>query len=121
MNTVLYNFSRTQSLLDDINNKSLKKSVEEFLNVLTEELKRSKISASMLPEIRLTVEDDNVFLEWIFNRDFRIGFTIVTDKKDSSWFVFLNNEYITKSVSGSFETGYQHILRKLMMNIRDNV
>lgn len=105
----------------DISNEPLRKNVKEFLNVLTEELKQSNINPDALPEIQITVEDDNIFLEWIFNQDFRIGFTIVNNLKDSSWFVFLNNDYITKSVSGTFKTGYQHILRTLMMDIRDNV
>lgn len=105
----------------DISNEPLRESVKEFLNVLTEELERSKINCNMLAETSVTIEDDNVFLEWIFNQDFRIGCTIVENEEDSSWFVFLNNDYITKSVSGTFKTGYRHILRTLMMDIRDNV
>ena len=75
----------------------------------------------LFPKINIETEEDNIFFEWVFNADFRVGFTIVDNEKDSSWFLFLKNENVTGSLSGNFEyVGYQFIIRKLLTIVLEN-
>lgn len=115
---VLY---KARGSIFDINNKLLKKNVRDFLDVFVKELNYLDTAPNVFPKINIEVEDDNIFFEWIFNADFRIGFTIVDDNKDSSWFLFLQNENVTGSFSGNFEhVGYQFVIRKLLKIVLEN-
>ena len=99
--------AKTQELMFSTNNKSLEKNARTFLSVFIRELDY--------------LEEDNIFFEWVFNADFRVGFTIVDNEKDSSWFLFLKNENVTGSLSGNFEyVGYQFIIRKLLTIVLEN-
>ncbi|MCH7731098.1 MAG: hypothetical protein IIA61_01910 [Candidatus Marinimicrobia bacterium] len=46
-----------------------------------------------------TVDDGSILLEWIF-QDYRIGFSIETDQKGSSWYLITNKSLGEISASG---------------------
>lgn len=113
--------AKTQELMFNINNKSLEKNAKTFLSVFIRELDYLDTAPNVFPKINIETEEDNIFFEWVFNADFRVGFTIVDNEKDSSWFLFLKNENITGSLSGNFEyVGYQFIIRKLLAIVLEN-
>lgn len=111
--------------LKSIMNQDLQKSVDEFLSIFIDELSYWDDYTNLLPEIKLDIEEDNAFFEWIFE-DFRIGFTVVENFSDSSWFLFLNKKILTGSslkisFSGDFsEEDYPLVIRKLINFVMRN-
>lgn len=110
-----------QSINFEISNVSLMRNVKSFLSAFAKELDYLDAQPNILPPIKIESEYDNVFFEWIFSSDFRMGFTIVEKWEDSSWFLFLQQENIVGSVSGDFSQLNQHIvLRKLLSVVLEN-
>jgi len=57
-------------------------------------------SIGSLPPLRINInEDDSVLVEWIF-RDFRIGFSIETDRSQSNWYLVSNQNLNQVDFSG---------------------
>lgn len=112
---------KVRFLILEVDNDILAKNAMDFLSVFVRELDYLVNLPNVLPQMEAEIEDDNVFFEWIFDKDFRIGFTIVDDINSSSWFLFLKNENIIGSLSGNFERmGYQGVIRTLLNVVMEN-
>ena len=112
---------KVRSSILEIDNNILAKNALNFLSVFVRELSYFDSLPNVLPQIEAVIEDDNIFFEWVFDKNFRIGFTIVDDVNSSSWFLFLNNENILGSLSGNFErVGYQCVIRTLLNVVMEN-
>lgn len=86
--------------IDEISNVNLRRTLETFIRIFISELSQYDTKYNVCPEMNVEVEDDNVFLNWMFNPKFRIGFNIVEGMKESSWFVFKESNNIMGSISG---------------------
>jgi hypothetical protein len=63
-------------------------------------LRRFGIELSHLPPLQaFNVDDGSILIEWIFD-DFRVGFSIEPDPKDSGWYLVSNENLGTINASG---------------------
>ena len=106
----------------EISNHALEKQVHDFVQVFAESLTILNCWNSILPSMRIEAEEDNVFFEWIINRDFKIGFTIVEESGASSWFLFKKDKTLTGSVSGELSVRNRYnIIRWLLLKAMENM
>jgi hypothetical protein len=85
-------------------------SMKELFFALFQSLQNNLISfrsksegTSHLPQIHISfMEDDSIFIEWIFY-DFRIGFSIEKEIKQSSWYLVSNKNLENVAKSGYFD------------------
>ena len=100
---------------------SLREQVWSFVDVFAEALSLPEATYTTFPPIHLEVDDDSVFLEWVFNADFRIGFTLTEDVASSSWFMFKKNGSLTGSLSGELKyEGRSDIVKWLVLKAVEN-
>ncbi|MGD1007432.1 MAG: hypothetical protein ABR980_09410 [Ignavibacteriaceae bacterium] len=90
--------------LNEINNTSVKKQVESFLNRFQSILSYNKgylTDLGKLPPLKIVpnVHDESVLVEWIF-KNFRIGFSFEKNESDSSWYIVAQNEINTSNSFG---------------------
>ncbi len=66
-------------------------------------------SIGSVPPLRINInEDDSVLIEWIF-RDFRIGFSIETNRSQSNWYLVSNKNLNQVDFSGLLSSKDQDI------------
>jgi hypothetical protein len=89
----------------DSNTETIKY-VRFFINVLQNVLLKNRINIKrslQLPPLKIRwVEDQSALIEWIF-KDFRIGFSIEPNIKDSGWYLVSNNNLQEMSASGELQ------------------
>lgn len=83
----------------------LNNTVIDFLNCFQEIIvlinNNQEISNNLPPLHFSTIDDDAIFIEWIFPY-FRIGFSIESQIENSNWFLVTNRQYQEKAGSGLF-------------------
>lgn len=107
-------FDKVIKEMGSIENESLRENLLEFTRTFTSILSNLKEIPNFLPAFILTVEEDSLFLEWVF-KDFRVGFTISVSEDESMWFMITNKNLEELSVSGDLKSSdyYSVILRIL--------
>lgn len=83
----------------------LKRQVEAFCSCLASGLMNSKIEGT-LPEFYLITEDDEFYLEWIFDY-YRFGFDFFNDEKESAWFVLMKQDEGMFRFNSKFNNDYR--------------
>lgn len=79
--------SKLMSGMMDIGSSSIRIQVESFCSCLSEAIVGHHI-VRRLPEFYMIHDDDEFYLEWIFDR-FRFGFDFDEDPRLSGWFVLM--------------------------------
>jgi hypothetical protein len=91
------------ALIHEIDGSDLAKRAAVLLSVIQEEissLTQFNVNISHLPQLRgYVVVDGSILFEWIFP-DFRLGFNIELDSRDSSWFLIANRKFGEITASG---------------------
>ena len=91
------------ALIYEIDGGDLAQTAAVLLSVIREEissLTQFNVDISHLPQLRgYAVDDGSILFEWIFS-DFRLGFNIELDSRDSSWFLITNRKFGEITASG---------------------
>lgn len=104
----------------NIENKELKKNVFDFIFCFISLLNKKEDISNNLTPLNIAIEDDSVFLEWAF-RDFRIGFTIMENEKDSMWFLISNKNLREKTYSEMLQrSDYQQVIANVLKYVLEN-
>ena len=127
LNNYINLFSKNIDILEKIipsvslvENKVLKQRLNNFLSVFVGIINSFENTSNYLPPININIEEDSLFLEWIF-KDFRIGFTLCIEDTESMWFLITKKNMEELSVSGDFESNeYRPIIVKLMKYVLEN-
>lgn len=107
-------FAKIRKNFNKIKNKTLQTRIMFFIKSFGNILSYFNVTDIPLPSILITIEEDSVFLEWIF-MDFRIGFTFCECEEESMWYLVSNKKLDELTVSGSLmETDYYAIIEKLI-------
>jgi len=84
-------------------NQTVAEESRKILLVIQEtiiDLQHLNFDLGYLPQLHaFNVDDDSVLIEWIFD-DFRIGFSIESESKDSSWYLVSNANSGEMAASG---------------------
>ncbi len=87
------------------NNINLNNTLVDFLNCFQDIIvlinSNQEISNNLPPLHFSTIDEDAVFVEWIFPY-FRIGFSIENQVENSNWFLVTNKQFQEKAESGLF-------------------
>ena len=89
--------------LSKITNSKLRENLSAFLQIFVSELQAYGVTDNTFPQMQVVIEDDNVFLNWVFSENLRLGFTIVEMMSSSSWFLFKKSNAILGSLSGELD------------------
>ncbi len=113
-------FNNVMKRCGEIQNPVLRERLLLFIKMFTDILNRLSDMPNMLPAFVMTVEDDSIFLEWVF-KDFRIGFTFCEYEEESMWFLVSNRNLEELSVSGDLiMSNYYSIITKVIIFVLRN-
>jgi hypothetical protein len=90
--------------LNENKNQSIVKEAEVLISNIIElslNLQRLNIDTSSIAPLHASnLEDGSLLIEWIFP-NYRIGFAIESNSRDSSWYLVSTNELVDSNASGS--------------------
>ena len=91
------------ALIDEIDGGDLAQRAAVLLSAIQEgisSLTQFNVDISQLPQLRgYAVDDGSLLFEWIVP-DFRLGFNIELESRDSSWFLIANRKFGEITASG---------------------
>lgn len=96
---------KLHSDMPKIHTDSLRRQVEAFCSCLSSALANYRIE-SPLPVFFQSSEDDEFYLEWIFDY-YRFGFDFYDDERDSAWFVVMKQANGTFRFNSHFDGDYR--------------
>lgn len=102
-----------------IQTESLRCQVEAFCSCLSSALVKYGIE-SPLPVFFQTSEDDEFYLEWIFDY-YRFGFDFYDDERDSAWFVVMKQRDGTFRFHSHFDGDYRKAIDYALTVIGKNL
>ncbi len=91
--------------MSEIQNDSLRQQVESFCSCLSAGLARFGIE-STLPVFYTVYEDDEFYLEWIFDY-YRFGFDFYEEDNNSAWFVVMKQADDVFRFNAKFDGDYR--------------
>ena len=113
-------FNNIFKQIKNIENIILKEKLIKFTNVFISILSEVKGKSNWLPPFILTIEEDSLFLEWVF-KDFRVGFTISVNEDESMWFMITNKNLEELSVSGDLKSSeYYSVIIRILGFVLEN-
>ena len=111
-------------VLSETKSKAIIRQVSEIVSVIVEsvmKLNQSNFDASNLPPLTATTLDDGSFLiEWLF-LNYRVGFVVEADPKESIWYLISRQETSDSNSSGSLAVSdKKEVLRQLVYYVAMN-
>ncbi|MBA7692372.1 hypothetical protein ES703_100939 [subsurface metagenome] len=110
--------------LSKTKNPDIVKEVRELVSIITEsilELNQSYFDISNLPSlIAANLEDGSFLIEWIF-LNYRVGFVVEADPKESIWYLVSKSESSDSNLSGSLaDRNKKTVLSQLVSHVALN-
>lgn len=107
----------TLKALSEAINPNVLKEAQELIYIIIEiilELNKSSFNINNLPPlIAANLEDGSFLVEWLFT-NYRIGFVIEVDSKESIWYLVARSASSDTNLSGSLVDNKKEILTQLV-------
>lgn len=89
--------------LDEVEDINILRTANRILSIISQAIDRQDEFSGFKPIYGFSGEDGSFLIEWIYE-DFRVGFSIESDQKDSSWYLVSRENVGGIRASGFLDT-----------------